>query len=42
MELAEGVTIDEILDASMPAQEVIDQMDLQSPEGEAQMEALLE
>lgn len=41
-DFTEGVTIDEIMDESMPAADIIEQMDIESPEGEAMVETIVE
>lgn len=41
-DFTEGVTFDEIMDESMPAADIIEQMDIESPEGEAMVETIVE
>ena len=38
----QDITIEDIVDASMPAEEIIDELDLETEDGEAAMESILE
>ena len=41
-DMTEGVTYDEIMDEAMPAQEILDQINVEDPEGEAMVEEVVE
>ena len=40
--MTEGVTYDEIMDATMPTEEILENMNVTSPEGEAMVEEIVE
>ena len=42
VELGQDITIEDIVDASMPVEEIIDELDLETEDGEAAMESIVE
>ena len=41
-DMTEGVTYDEIMDEAMPTEEILNQMNIEDPEGEAMVEEVVE
>ena len=42
IELGQDITIEDIVDASMPVEEILDELDLETEDGEAAMESIVD